>query len=569
MTPAILTVPTGTYPDSRKVGHIGGNMKTSALLLLLLSIITLSGCSSSSTDTPAMKVVSTSVTVSSKAETPAVNNSEIRTIALTFSEKLDANSIADGVKLYKVNAAGDMTSENCLINIDPAAPNILNVSKKDGTRLTLGEKYKLVISSKMKSGSGATIGNDFVGYFSANYLTNLAGAATAELSARSIIICISDIHLGDKRSIDGGYGWFNKNREALVSFLTQVRVAPNVRELVIAGDMFDEWLAPMATDTLNGLTQSGFVDSIATENQAIIDAFNSIIKEGKIKVTYVTGNHDMQVTSVDVQRILPGISEARDAQGLGAYSPLDHPEILIEHGHRYDFYNAPDPISNSTITTYKDAILPLGFFVTKIGASILGIGSAAGFVPDPTIAPWSENQYMAQLPVTGIFNSKIINTGIDGYTDVYSVSDLIPHKTPDGSFDVTLYKGVVSTWPLRQMKNKVPVKITPTDAIKVGLIMADLDAQATTQYFQNADSVKRIVVFGHSHIPLMLAATNTKLEQTIYANSGTWIDNATTSMTFVAIIPPQTNGSATDVKLYQYSQTGITALDSKSVTILK
>ena len=176
---------------------------------------------------------------------------------------------------------------------------------------------------------------------------------------------------------------------------------------------------------------------------------------------------------------------------------------------------------------------------------------------------------MAQIPVTGIFDNKIIKTGIDGYTDAYAVSDLIPHKTLDGSFDVTLYKGVVSTWPVRQMINKVPVKITPADAIKVGLIMADLDAQATTQYFQNAASNKRIVVFGHSHIPLMQAATNTKLEQTIYANTGTWIDNATTSMTFVTIIPPQTDGSTTDVKLYQYSQTGITALDSQSITFLK
>ena len=521
-----------------------------------------------------MSVVETNIAVSKTADTPAVNDADIRTITLTFSEKLDATTVADGVKLYKVNASGDLTAENCLITVDPDTPSILKVTKTDGTSLTAGEEYKIVISSKIKSIKGSTPGNDFVGYFCTNYSFQLGSAAIGDLNSRSIILCISDIHLGDKRSIDGGYEWFNNNREALVSFLNQVRQAPNVRELVIAGDMFDEWLAPMATDTLNGLTQSGFMDSIATENQAIIDAFNNIIKDGSIKVTYVTGNHDMLVTSADVQRIMPGISEARDAHGLGSYTPLDRPEILIEHGHRYDFINAPDPISNRSITTKSDAILPLGFFVTKIGASILPTNTLTGLVPGMIVTPWDGNQYLsqvvAQLPATGIFDAPLIKTGIDGYIATYSISDLVPHKTLDGTYDVNLYKGVESTWDERQAANMVPVKISSKDAIKAAVIMKELDAQATTQYFHNAASSKRIVVFGHTHVPLVNTAFNTKLQKTVYANTGTWVDKAAPSMTFVAIIPEKAGISTTEyVNLYQYSQSGITKLDSQSITRLK
>ena len=135
---------------------------------------------------------------------------------------------------------------------------------------------------------------------------------------------------------------------------------------------------------------------------------------------------------------------------------------------------------------------------------------------------------------------------------------------------MNLYQGVENTWNDRQEINMVPVKISSAAAIKAAVIMKELDAQAMTQYFQNAASDKRIVVFGHTHIALINPLFNTKLRKTIYANTGTWIDKATPSMTFVAIIPQKSALSVTEyVNLYQYSPTGITALDSQSITFLK
>jgi len=55
------------------------------------------------------------------------------------------------------------------------------------------------------------------------------------------VVCISDIHLGANDT----YSEITKNREPLVSFLNQVRASPNVKELVIAGDLIDEWFIPM------------------------------------------------------------------------------------------------------------------------------------------------------------------------------------------------------------------------------------------------------------------------------------------------------------------------------------
>jgi hypothetical protein len=59
------------------------------------------------------------------------------------------------------------------------------------------------------------------------------------------------------------------------------------------------------------------------------------------------------------------INQARNAQqGLGTYTPEDFPELAIEHGHRYNFFCAPDMYSNQDIA--PGTILPPGYFFTRV-----------------------------------------------------------------------------------------------------------------------------------------------------------------------------------------------------------
>lgn len=92
---------------------------------------------------------------------------------------------------------------------------------------------------------------------------------------RNMIVVISDIHLG----ADLAYAEINDNLKALESFLKKVRVAPNIKELVIAGDLFDEWYVPATINTYQGKDQSDFVQRIATANKGVISALNKIIQE--------------------------------------------------------------------------------------------------------------------------------------------------------------------------------------------------------------------------------------------------------------------------------------------------
>ena len=73
--------------------------------------------------------------------------------------------------------------------------------------------------------------------------------------------------------------------------------------------------------------------------------------------------------------------------------------------------------------------------------------------------------------------------------------------------------------------------------------------------FFDLDETQRIVVFGHTHVVRLIPFTNLKNKKTIYANSGTWIDNAQgfPSKTFVVITPAKPGSAPQLVNLYQYA----------------
>ena len=394
---------------------------------------------------------------------------------------------------------------------------------------------------------------------------------------RKLIVCISDLHLG----ADDSYTETKKNREPLVKFLNQIRLAPNIKELVIIGDLVDLWFVPSEADTFRGKTQKEFVGILAKNNKHVMAAFNNIIRDGKIKVTYVPGNHDLLVTAEDIQSILPGIDQQRDVQGLGSYSPDGHPEIIMEHGHRYNFFCAPDPISNRDIA--PGSILPPGYFFTRIATTsvVQRFPDAAGKIPAVIANSLGESQtlmyiywklwyeLMTSFPISAGFDEKIIKTNINGFTENYSISDFMPYQLSAGGYiDMKMYKGILSTWDERQELNQVSVKIPLKEALIKAASAAESDAQAEVQYFKNPVSDKRVVVFGHTHEPRIIPSENLKGQKTIYVNSGTWIDDNPKfpTMTFVVITPQGNSSVPLYLSLFYYSPDGtITRMDTQSL----
>jgi UDP-2,3-diacylglucosamine pyrophosphatase LpxH len=396
---------------------------------------------------------------------------------------------------------------------------------------------------------------------------------------RNMIVVISDIHLG----ADLAYAEINKNLKPLENFLEKIRLSPNVKELVIAGDLLDEWFVPATTDTYLGKDQADFVKRIAIANKEVIDAFNRIIQGGKILVTYVPGNHDLTITPENVASILPGINQARDKElGLGTYSPAGHPEIAVEHGHRYNFFCAPDPISNQDVA--PGTIMPPGYFFTRIATLhvIQDCHAAGDSIPVVTQNSSGDKSQallfgywriwkatLKMFPITNKFDEKIIVTKVNGFNGTYSVKDLLPYQSaPGGQIDVKLYKGIQDAWVQRQTLNHVAVIIPVAQAMRYVADAAETDKQAEVQYFMNPNSNKRIIVFGHTHVAKIISSNNYKGEKSIYANSGTWIDRnpKLTTMNFIVIIPQNAAPSSqTFVKLYNFEGEVVKKMDENSL----
>lgn len=115
------------------------------------------------------------------------------------------------------------------------------------------------------------------------------------------------------------------------------------------------------------------------------------------------------------------------------------------------------------------------------------------------------------------------------------------------------------------------------DAIPGSLLTHFIDEQSNTQYFQNDMSKTRIVVFGHTHSPMILTYKNTEKQDCIYANSGTWIDKKLKqgetadqdieNMDFIVISPQLSYNSVIKVERFKYWKGEHMSLESKSIKL--
>jgi UDP-2,3-diacylglucosamine pyrophosphatase LpxH len=180
-------------------------------------------------------------------------------------------------------------------------------------------------------------------------------------------IFISDIHMGDERSMKPSlqhpypYGWLNRHIIKLTNFLRDQSDTQDVGQLVILGDLFDQWIIPTDFDPLEKL--DGICSNPA--NKGIIDNLKALADRSKL--SYVPGNHDMSACQKDIPIVkefikttLPGINFiCKDDQPTGIYREA---KLVAEHGNTYCLFNAPDTWTN------PDPFLLLGYFISRVVA---------------------------------------------------------------------------------------------------------------------------------------------------------------------------------------------------------
>ena len=379
---------------------------------------------------------------------------------------------------------------------------------------------------------------------------------------RDKIVVISDIHLG----IDDSYTEMVKNRPLLIEFLRHLQSTTDVRELVIAGDFLDEWFLPVYYPSYTD--ESQFYKDVIANNQSVIDELNNVIDSG-IKLVYVPGNHDMTLEAGVLQEAIPNIVQARDTKGLGAYHTGDRNEIVIEHGHRYDVFSAPDTVTNAELCGNDDTILPAGYFYARYAATwvLEGRPTVEKDLPVVTIVPdkTDTDQYGAYIYYSllkGIssrmtpnesLDEKIFDMHIAGFDDAYTYLDFYPAQQEDGTISApVLFKNIQRSWAERQTLNNIKVPNSFIEAVAGALDWEYYLGQAKKQYMDNPDESVDVVVFGHTHVPEYQDMGDGRY----YLNDGTWIDNNTdypdATRTFAVI----TTGNKDMAALYRFTEDG-------------
>lgn len=345
-------------------------------------------------------------------------------------------------------------------------------------------------------------------------------------NANKTYIIVSDIHLGDQRSINEAYGWNLHQKDTLMAFMDYIIANKLCNEFIIAGDLIDEWVAPpaypaFADQSGNILTEREFFRGVVNANRNVFNKFAELKNSG-VKLVYVSGNHDMQVTEEDFDEVLPGLfTQARTAgvEGMGEYSPVS--QIFIEHGHRYDILNAPY-IGKNGVDGISGSILPPGYFVSKLdcGNRMENKGqNAQDLVQSKGLSDISYNIYWEALAL--LFGREDVATMTDGMTQNYPFDDYAFNTSK-------LYNGIDDLeeqndgWSVRCQRNKAKFVPTVTESLLSGVIYDYCDKMGLN-LLDNTDLGARIVVWGHSHDPKFLVSRDSG-EKRVHVNTGCWVD---------------------------------------------
>jgi len=467
-----------------------------------------------------------------------------RSIALIFSEPVDTSTLDGNILMTEKSLMADSA---CSVK---AFGNMVLFSLNPGTVFKPGWQYVISITTGLRSESGlalpATVNLEF--------RTRLEGLLGSGNSNRNSILCISDIHMGDARAFSGGYCWFSENAAALDSLLQEVLYRSRVKQLVILGDLFDEWIVPYSINPFD--PQSGISDSreyflavaAAPVNAGIIGSLRAIAGSGVVELIYIPGNHDMLLTREILTEIIPGITWMGDSTGLGHYVPL--PEMIMEHGHRYDFFNCPQPV------TSPGHILPPGYFISRLDAEGLMKQGTSFFKDTPSVE--GNTEFLAAWTAALAYLMIHYNIPLDPDSANIRMGGTDGYQNPLSYTALTAQYGanIQDVWPATAAKNGMPVFMPSTVAIVNSA--TDLYYAASFEYMESAvPSRYKIVTFGHTHNAMIRVWPAGKNYTGIYANSGTWVNASLTKKpvrTFIEIIPAQWSGSELDlVTLYQYN----------------
>src|SRR5215469_13172584 len=167
---------------------------------------------------------------------------------------------------------------------------------------------------------------------------------------KTLKVVVSDLHVGDGDPLLDGFGerqqaaWEGLLAAAGGTSGSPLGDADDV-ELIINGDGFDFLMvAPYGTGgVMDASLAVEKLRKITAAHHRFFQTLHAFVSQPGRRVTFITGNHDVELWFAEVRAgIMEALGLSPEDQRVSfcpfrSYRPL--PDVYIEHGNAYDFWN--------------------------------------------------------------------------------------------------------------------------------------------------------------------------------------------------------------------------------------
>jgi len=168
----------------------------------------------------------------------------------------------------------------------------------------------------------------------------------------SIKVIVSDLHLADGHPIFDGFT--EASQAAFEGLLAAAGTAGPLGkaddvELIINGDGFDFLATPPydTGETIDIATALEKMQLIAAAHQPFFEALGAFLAQPGHHVTIITGNHDIELRFAEIRAAITRTIGCEPDDARLSFCPTRFyqpaPDIAIEHGNQYDFWNRTLP----------------------------------------------------------------------------------------------------------------------------------------------------------------------------------------------------------------------------------
>jgi UDP-2,3-diacylglucosamine pyrophosphatase LpxH len=328
----------------------------------------------------------------------------------------------------------------------------------------------------------------------------------------SVTIFVSDTHVGPglrpTPSDPNLHSWewvTSSDRLRLAAFLQWLHPSgsvtatgapkPDVDELVLLGDIFDNWIVPhdIKPPTMLELMRSQNASPIVTALGSLSQAIN---------VIFVPGNHDMTVTGEVLAAVLPDVSFGGAALNKPFFS---NGRLRAEHGNGPAMFNSPDPL--------RPDGLPLGYFISRLVAT--ADRNTGSHTPSTSAIIHELGHILGKERLAqGVLDAVASKAGVSLDTKILMPDDLWGGQIVSVRQIRTMYAALAEEFEKRNG--------AIATAISIPAEMEQLEVVADAMLLRGGVGA---IVMGHSHGPRAKQYEVPFLGRAAYVNSGCWCNN--------------------------------------------